>query len=110
MTILDVIVKGGSTLVDTLFKIKKNKVKRAVDSAIDFAETEILNAEAAKINALQLIGSNPENADLMKKGINDYCDAIDLKEQWEKRLASVKELKATLEAEASDADIQSLSK
>lgn len=95
---LSLIVKGEG-IVASLLGIRENKIKRAVESAGDYAEEQILDANAAKLKALEALGKGADSSDSCRSAINAYCDACEAIDAWSKKAEYIAQLKADLESE-----------
>jgi len=98
---VDAIAKGKSKCLTDIFKRKSNRIMRAVQQAIDFAQDKIeeLNDKAEEL--LESFGSYAESSQTtyLQGCINKYTDVIAEVEAWEKQLARLQDLEKKLKEE-----------
>lgn len=102
MKAIDSIIRGSKTFVDELFGITKNKVTRAISSALDSVDENIYNEEIKKIKALQSIGECADDSSKMKDIFNRYHDACEAIRDWEQYRKDIESLKADLDKEVEE--------
>lgn len=102
MKAIDSIIRGSKTFVDELFGITKNKVTRAIGSALDSVDENIYNEEIKKIKALQSIGEWADDATRMKSVFNAYHEACEAIRDWEQYRKDIESLKADLDKEVEE--------
>lgn len=95
---LNLIVKGKG-LVSEMLRLKQNKINRAIESAIDKAEEEALDAENKVISLLEKLGNSTDNSASINAVINEICKTMDDAENWRIRKKQVEQLKEMLNEE-----------
>lgn len=98
---VEAIAKGKCSSLSAFLNRKAKRIMRGVEQAIDYASDKIeeCNDAAQKaINDLGLVADAGDSCGLQSY-INKYLDKIAAKENWEKQLARLKELKKELEAD-----------
>lgn len=98
---INAIVKGKG-IVNEILQIREKKIKRAVESAIDYAQEQQLDADTRALKAITLMGENADNPENLKNYINQYCQAIDDRKDWETKEEQVKLLKKKLDEEVAE--------
>lgn len=95
---LNLIVKGKG-LVSEMLRLKQNKINRAIESAIDKAEEEALDAENKVISLLEKLGNSTDSSTSINAVINEICTTMDDAETWRIRKKQVEQLKEMLNEE-----------
>lgn len=98
VTRLSLIVKGKE-LVKELFGFKTRKISNAVESAIATAEENAILSSMKAKTLLSKLAENFDNPKGLTNTINEICQAMDEAEEWKKRAAQSKQIKAMLEEE-----------
>lgn len=80
---INLIVRGLSSCIDSLLKVKEKRILRAIDSATDYCDEKIAECEESKMNIVESMGS-AETSDALSECINNYIEACEDIEKWNK--------------------------
>ena len=97
---INLIVKGKG-LVNELLGIKERRIRRALSSAQDLAEENVIKCKddvLAKLNELGEV----EDQDQVNNILNDIFDILDSRECYKTRAEQVKEIMTILEEEVDE--------
>lgn len=98
---INLIVKGQKCLTE-LLGIKEKKIRRAVESALDFTEESAVEAKEKRLALLNELGEQADDKEALMGIINNYCELLDDEENWKKRNNQIKFLKKELEEEIAE--------
>lgn len=98
---INLIVKGQKCLTE-LLGIKEKKIRRAVESALDFTEESAVECKEKRQLLLNELGENADNKEALVEIINRYCDLIDQEDEWNRKHKQVLALKKELEEEVKE--------
>lgn len=95
---INLIVKGKG-LISEMLRIKQNKIERAIESAIDRAEEESIDAENRVLSLIEKLGESTDSSTKINEVINEICVAMDDATEWQTRKQQVERLKKMLNEE-----------
>ena len=95
---INLIVKGKG-LISEMLRIKQNKIERAIESAIDRAEEESIDAENRVLSLIEKFGESTDSSTKINAVINEICVAMDDATEWQTRKQQVERLKKMLNEE-----------
>lgn len=98
---ISLIVKGEKCLKE-LLGIKEKKIRRTVESCLDYTEEAAIEYKEKRQQLLDELGKAADEKEKLVSIINQYCELVDMEEEAKKKNSQIKMLKKELEEEVTE--------
>lgn len=95
------LIARGKKVIAELFDKKVRRINRALDSALDTAEENVVTAKEDLLEKINLLGKAETDKE-RQEALNSILEKMDEIEQWKTRCTQVKEIQRILEEEVEE--------
>lgn len=103
---IDYIVKNAKGVLKDDYSFREKKIKRALESSIDYVEEHALDSERKAIEVLNSIKDVANDSEAIKKRLNEYITQKEDVEGYKRSAKYLKEIQKLLDEEVEVEDIE----